>query len=75
MKNKIYAFKYCPCIYESGWMTISLHLSEDGAIKAMEAHKKKELDEFNEMYSDGVEPPFDFGLSEDWCVQPMEILP
>jgi len=45
----LYAFLYNCCIHESSWATVSLHYSKEGAEKAMQEHKQKALDEFNEM--------------------------
>ena len=71
----LYAFLYNSCIHESSWSTISLHYSKEGAEKAMQEHKQKALDEFNEMYADNNEFDFKFGEHEDWCVEPVEVLP
>ena len=71
----LYAFLYNSCIHESSWATISLHYSKEGAEKAMQEHKKKALDEFNEMYANDNEFGFKFGEHEDWCVEPVEVLP
>ena len=71
----LYAFLYNSCIYESGWTTVSLHYSKEGAEKAMQEHKQKELDEFNEMYANDNEFGFKFGEHKDWCVRPIEVLP
>ena len=51
----LYAFLYNSCIHESSWATISLHYSKEGAEKAMQEHKQKALDEFNEMYANDNE--------------------
>ena len=71
----VYAFLYNSCIYESSWATVSLHYSKECAEKAMQEHKQKELDKFNEMYANDNELGFKFGEYEDWCVQPIEVLP
>lgn len=71
----LYAFLYNSCIHESSWATISLHYSKEGAEKAMQEHKQKKLDEFNEMYANDNEFGFKFGEHEDWCLQPIEVLP
>lgn len=42
----VYEFLYCPCIYESGWVTMSIHRTKKGAYKAMKEHKLKEYEEF-----------------------------
>ena len=71
----LYAFRYCPCIFESGFITVSIHKTIAGAEKAMQDHKQKALDEFNEIYANDNEFGFVFGKHEDWCVQPVEVLP
>lgn len=32
----VYAFQYLSCVYESAWCTVSLHISQKGAEKAMQ---------------------------------------
>jgi hypothetical protein len=71
----LYAFLYNSCIHESSWATVSLHYSKQGAEKAMQEHKQKALDEFNEMYADDNEWDFKFGGHEDWRVETVEVLP
>jgi hypothetical protein len=71
----LYAFLYNSCIHESSWATMSLHYSKKGAEKAMQEHKQKALDKFNEMYADDNKFDFKFGEHEDWCVEPVEVLP
>jgi hypothetical protein len=71
--NKVYAFYYNCNIHESVWATMSLHYSKEGAEKAMQEHKQKELEQFNKNYSkrSGVK----FGQHEDWHVGELDILP
>lgn len=45
MKMIVYQALYCSCIFESGYDTLSIHLSEEGAIKAMHLHKTKRIKE------------------------------
>ena len=71
----LYAFLYNSCIHESSWATVSLHYSKEGAEKAMQEHKQKALDEFNELYSDENDFDFKFGEHEDWCVETVDVLP
>ena len=71
----LYAFLYNSCVHESSWATVSLHYSKEGAEKAMQEHKQKALDEFNEMYANDNEFDFKFGEHEDWRVEPVEVLP
>ena len=71
----LYEFLYNCCIHESSWATVSLHYSKEGAEKAMNEHKQKALDKFNEMYGQENEFDFKFGEHEDWCVRNIEALP
>jgi hypothetical protein len=79
-KNVIYAFKYCSCIWESEFATISLHYTKKGATGAMKEHKKKKLEEYNKMCKDMEKlgrSKFvpEFGIMEAWHVGKVEILP
>ena len=74
-KEVIYAFLYNSCIHESSWATISLHYSKEGAEKAMLEHKQNKLDEFIRIYGIDNEFDFKFGEHENWCVEPVDILP
>lgn len=73
VKEYIWAFMYCPCIYESAHATVSLHKTEKGAQMAMEFHKAAELKEWEDLYKDNN--PFNsvFGESERWSVEQIEI--
>ena len=51
VSGSLYAFLYNSCIHESSWATVSLHYSKEGAEKAMQEHKQKALDEFNDSIS------------------------
>ena len=73
--NMVYEFLYNDCIHESSYATISLHYSKEGAEKAMNDHKQKKLDEFNEMYELINDFDFKFGEHEGWRVNLIEILP
>jgi len=41
----LYAFLYNPMIHESGYITISIHRTREGAEKALEWHKKEHIAE------------------------------
>lgn len=75
---KVYAFKYCPCIHESAWATISLHKSLKGAEIAMEFHKNEALKEHEDYLSrldeEGRQWAEPFGEYERWEVKELEIL-
>mgnify|MGYP006898468757 CR=1 FL=1 len=77
--HTIYEFLYNPCIYESGYITISLHITKEGAIKAMKAHKAKEKRKFNKLFTaDKLADPayqnIKFGMHEDWKINETIIL-
>jgi hypothetical protein len=38
----LYEFIFCWCIHESAYQTISIHRTKEGAIAAMNLHKKVE---------------------------------
>ena len=42
----IYNATYCDCIYESGYSSISLHKTREGAEFAIENHKLKEESDY-----------------------------
>lgn len=79
----VYAFLYNPMVHESAAYTVSLHLSKDGAIKAMEWHKEEKRKEWQLLVDfdeeKGTEWGYDkmcpFGSMENWIVEPVEILP
>jgi len=75
VSGRLYAFLYNSCVHESSWATISLHYSKEGAEKAMQDHKQKELDKFNEMFANDNTVDFKFGEHENWSVEPVEVLP
>lgn len=70
----VYAFKYCDCVYESSYATISLHRSKEGADKAMEAHKLERKEWYDKLYADEEDDDTSFTDFEDWLVEPVEIL-
>ncbi len=75
MKEILYEFLYCPCIHESGWVTVSLHRTREGAQKALDSHKDSAKKEFNERYSkEEIEKLiFKFGQFEDWRIGEIEL--
>lgn len=83
MQNTLYQFLYNSNVHESGWTTMSIHHSEEGAKRAMEEHKEKEWQKFLVYDQDCMErdPEFEFdypnvfGEYQDWTVQPIEIKP
>ena len=71
--DKVYAFRYCPCIFESGFITVSIHKSIEGAENAMKKHQEELLHIHNEMYKD--EEYIEFGSYQSWDIQEVVILP
>lgn len=75
MKEIVYEFLYCPCIFESGFITISLHRTYEGAEKAMNKHKQDAFD----AHMKDVEAleltleDWQFAEFEKWKVQEIEI--
>jgi hypothetical protein len=45
--DKVYHALYCPCTHESGFVTLSLHRTEQGAELAVEAHQRKSKEDWN----------------------------
>jgi hypothetical protein len=71
-KTYVYAFLYNSCISESTWSTMSLHLTIEGAEKAMNKHKQDSLDDFN-LWAD-IDNGLVFGEDKDWCVEKIEVI-
>ena len=71
----VYEALYNPMVHESSARTISIHLSKEGAEKAIEAHKNEKYFDFIQMYSNEDELPFEFGTFESWFIAETEILP
>lgn len=81
-----YQALYNPMVEESGYTTLSTHLSREGAEKAIANHKAEQLKEFittqeiekQSPYYDPNNPYWTddkFGQWEDWGVAKIEILP
>jgi hypothetical protein len=71
----IYTFRYRDCFYEGNWVTVSLHYSKEGAEKALNEHKAKELIRWNETFQDNEEMILKFGVNRGWDIQEVEVLP
>lgn len=72
---KVFEALYNPMTWESSFGTISVHLSKEGAEKAIAFHKKEKMDEWNELYPNKEDEPFEFGEFEAWDVNEVEVLP
>lgn len=76
--NELYEFLYCSCIHESGYVTMSLHRTKEGAERAMYAHREKARKEWEELYAEERgEGDFDlipeFGQHEAWRVNLIQV--
>jgi len=73
----VYAFKFCDCVFESGFVTQSLHATKRGAYRAMNAY----LWERHQDYRNSGNTRALLGAGwkplehADWRVVPVEILP
>lgn len=65
---KIYEFVYNPCIHESAPVTISVHRTKEGALKAMRKHKNAERRKFNEIYAVKNPNKTKFGQQQHWSI-------
>ena len=71
----LFSFMYNSCVHEGSWATISLHYSREGAEKAMNEHKQKGLEDFNELIGSDNQFDMKFGEHEDWCIGKVFVLP
>lgn len=46
---KVYSVLYCPCVFESGYVTLSIHKSAKGAYNKFRELLLKEYNEYREM--------------------------
>ena len=73
--DKVYIFWYNPCVYEGGRVTVSIHKTHEGAVKAMRNHREDMLKNFVEMYGDDEDMSFDDYCSDKrWGVTEIELL-
>jgi hypothetical protein len=66
---------YNPMTYESSYGTLSLHLTREGAEKAIAFHKMEKQKEWEALYPEEDERPYEFGAFEDWGIREVEIQP
>jgi hypothetical protein len=71
----VYQFLYCDNTWESGFITISLHFSKEGAYNAMRTYL---LNGYNEWYSGSTKnfrKSCRFGKYQAWKINPIQIQP
>ena len=68
--DTLYAFLYNPMIHESGYITVSIHRTREGAEKALEWHKKEHIEETIEDYGKYDE---EWDTFRDWRISEITI--
>jgi len=72
---KVYEALYNPMTWESSYGTLSIHLSKEGAEKAIAFHKMEKIKEWEGLYPAEDDKPYKFGDFEDWAVREVQVLP
>lgn len=70
---KVYAAQHCSCIYESAYYTLSLHLSEQGAKKAIRNSRRRRLREFRSYHDKDDKTKIE--EFQAWGITEYEVLP
>lgn len=73
MEDKVYAFLYTPCIYESSFSTMSLHRSKKGAYRAMRGFIEESYREWRESGLKHGKQDIKHGAFENWRVAEINI--
>ena len=68
MKEEVYSFQYCGCIYESAFATISLHRTKKGAYNSMRNYIEKDYAEWRDNGCRYGKQYFKHGVHEDWRI-------
>lgn len=66
---------YNPMVWESGYTTLSVHASKEGAEKAIALHKMQMLKEWRDVYPEKHDEPHEFGIFEDWTIREVKVIP
>lgn len=69
--NKVFAFEWCGCIFESGFSVVSLHTTKRTAFKAMVAFVNTEWLDMRAVLGRGFDPL----AHSAWRVRTLEVLP
>jgi hypothetical protein len=77
-KKPLYAFLYNPMIHESGYITVSIHRTREGAEKALEWHKNECREEWKTLYEaihkkEWVESDI-YMINRNWKIEEIKIL-
>ena len=71
----VYEALYNPMTWESGYVTISVHLSKECAEKAIAFHKMEKIKEWQKLYPEKEDEPYTFGDFEDWSIREIIVQP
>lgn len=71
----VYEALFNPCTWESGYATLSLHWTKEGAEKAIAFSKMEEMKKWQKLYPTKEDEPFAFGDDLDWSIRKTKILP
>lgn len=71
--DKVYAFEWCDCVYESAFGVQSLHATKAGAYRAMRANVLAYAASEREMQLSGY--PNYRGIGAAWRVRSIEVKP
>ena len=55
-------------IHESGFITLSIHKTLEGAENAIDSHRKKMRKEWEDNYNEEERKEFPFGEYESWAI-------
>lgn len=69
----IYAFEYCDCIYESSYMTVSIHRTFAGAYNAMKNHRIKNFNDWRKL-PNKYRKDFKDTFGKAWCINKIQLL-
>jgi len=72
MQMILYGFRYCPCIYESSYSTISIHKTKKGAYSAMKKHRIAVFETWRKLPNQ-YRKPFKDTFSQDWFIDKITI--
>ena len=73
MKEEVYSFQYCSCIYESAFATISLHRTKKGAYKSMREYIESEYAKWRDDGCRYGKQNFKHGFQEAWRIMAIPI--
>ena len=70
---KVFEFVYNECVWESSSRTVSIHKTLKGAEMALDFHRQKAREEYEEMYVPHERKEHPFGDMEYWGIIETEV--